>query len=104
MINDADKSVQELLDEYKPLKVHWKWVDLALGAVLGLYQPYMQRARDYDCQSEFFAFSFEIIDWYMLTDPYWWRGFDDIYSLVNLVGNAANQLGLLWRVVDTCAA
>ena len=40
----------------------------------------------------------------MLTDPYWWRGFADTYSLISVAGNALNQIGLLWRVIDTCAA
>ena len=105
IVNDAEKSVQELLDELNPFGLkYWKWLDVTMGLTIGLWLPYIQRARSYDCQSEMFALGVEIIDWYMLTDPYWWRGFADTYSLISVAGNALNQIGLLWRVIDTCAA
>jgi hypothetical protein len=95
----------ELLDEYKPLKLgYWKWLDFTMGILLGLWVPYAQRARNYDCQYQLGELAFEIIDWYILTDPFWWRGFSDWYSALTVVGNALNQLGLLWAAIDTCAA
>ena len=51
-INDADKTAAEIIDEYKIFKADWwKYVDLASGMTLGLYQPYVERARSYDCNS-----------------------------------------------------
>ena len=103
---DAEKTVAELLDEYQPLKPSQDWFyyhPLGLGLVLGLWEPYMQRARNYDCQSEFFSFTISLIDLHMLTDLDFWIDFEDQWSLIWLCVTATNNLYNLWRVVDTCA-
>ena len=57
IINDADRSSEEIIDEYKLFTTNWwKYVDLAAGLSLGMYQPYVERARSYDCNSEFMGF------------------------------------------------
>ena len=50
IVNDAEKSVQELLDELNPFGLkYWKWLDVTMGLTIGLWLPYIQRARSYDC-------------------------------------------------------
>ena len=57
IINDAERSSVEIIDEYKLFVTNWwKYVDLAAGFSLGMYQPYVERARSYDCNSEFTGF------------------------------------------------
>ena len=80
------------------------WIDLALGVVWGLYQPYMERARLYDCTTAFQNFGIELINWSLMTDAYWFKGFTDIYSVVWFTLTLLNHVLLFWRVMDTCSA
>ena len=102
-VNDADLTLQELIDKYMPLAPEHTYFDLVFGAVVGVWNPYMQRARNYDCQSAFFAFGLDLSNYYLMTDPYWFNGFDDTNSLIWFSATTLNQLWSAFELVDTCA-
>ena len=104
MINDADRTVEELIGELTVLKQDfWKYLDLAAGMILGLYQPYLERARAYDCNSRFLSFCIELINYSTLTDPNWFKGFKDPFSIAYLILLTLAEVFNLFILVDTCA-
>ena len=98
----AEKTVAQIVEELDPLNQTkiWKWIDFSYGIVLGLWAPYMQRARDYDCFSEMMNLALEIQDWHLM--------FDQKFDMKDWQGWLFMGMGVLtqiyggYRSLDVC--
>ena len=70
---------------------------------LGLYQPYMERARANDCNSRFLGFGIELINYQTLTDSHRFKGFKDPFSISYLVLLTLAEVFNMFVLVDICA-
>ena len=50
------------------------------------------------------GFGIEVINWYTLTDPNWFKGFADPFSIIYVIGNGLMQGFVFFRMIDTCIA
>ena len=38
----------------------------------------------YDCNQAFMSFGIDLMNWYMMVDPFWFAGFEDPFSIIFL--------------------